>query len=423
MTTVIDLAYGHTRIADRPGPDVTVLLNAIDADAIVVHGRAAPAEHRWAELFDAFATAAGPGPLIVGHPSTWGGIRRAILVRAAALVAADVRLVPRAILIARSHADLTVSRCAVVETTHRPDYPAEHPRRAPVWDVQILCRGAGDWEIERSGVLEPDGDPGVDGPAVEALVDDRVEAVFVAGSDDDEVARAVDLVSEFGVAGRVSAIDPGLIARWGARATRRRPVGDPAALFAGLPDPVPTRPGRSRLLRWGLPVVALVAVIIAAAMIGGRHPTSPRPGSHQVVVGRTTLLVPTGWRRSDPPADSGGPGQTRTVFASTDDGSRLLVIQSPVRADSTLASVAVSLRNRIAQRGEDVVAEFSASTRFGGRDVISYREIPVSGSAIRWYVLVEKDLQVSVGCQVGTGGDAIDGPCADAVRTAVIAPG
>ena len=80
-------------------------------------------------------------------------------------------------------------------------------------------------------------------------------------------------------------------------------------------------------------------------------------------------------------------------------------------------SVAGSLRNRIEQRGDDVVTEFSAATRFGGRDVIGYRESPASGGAIRWYVVVDDGLQVSIGCQAGTAAESPDDECAAAVRS------
>jgi type VII secretion-associated protein (TIGR03931 family) len=111
------------------------------------------------------------------------------------------------------------------------------------------------------------------------------------------------------------------------------------------------------------------------------------------------------------------------VFVDPDDGRRLILVQTRVRDDSTQASVAASLRNRLGQRGDDVVTEFSPSTRFAGRDVISYREAPASGSAIRWYVLVDHALQVSIGCQPGTGAEPVDVECEQAVRTAGIAPG
>ncbi|MFZ2177835.1 MAG: type VII secretion-associated protein, partial [Rhodococcus sp. (in: high G+C Gram-positive bacteria)] len=60
---------------------------------------------------------------------------------------------------------------------------------------------------------------------------------------------------------------------------------------------------------------------------------------------------------------------------------------------------------------------------FGGRPGISYNEFPDESSSVKWHVLVERDLQVSVGCQFLSGEwDAIEGVCAEMVRSLVIAP-
>ncbi|RKH75687.1 type VII secretion-associated protein, partial [Corallococcus praedator] len=97
-------------------------------------------------------------------------------------------------------------------------------------------------------------------------------------------------------------------------------------------------------------------------------------------------------------------------------------VQNAVRIDSTPTTVATSLRNRLQQSGGDTVSEFSAVTRYADRDVISYRETPGSGAAIRWYVMVSSALQVSVGCQPGTRGESVDAACAAAVGSVTIAP-
>ncbi|NDK89089.1 type VII secretion-associated protein [Gordonia desulfuricans] len=413
---VVDLGYGHTRIGAVPGPDLTGLMDAIDADRIVLDGVAVMVEQRWTEIFTRWSESCGAS-LIIGHPSTWGAVRAGVLRRAAARVPADIDVVPRAVLIARGHTDTTVSRCAVVETTHLPRYPAGS---APTWDVQRLRRRGGDWEIEASAVVAVTG-AGADRVEVEAAVDDGIEVVFVDGAIPAERAAAVDAIGRHTVAGRILQVDPQLIARWGARSRR-------AALGTGPGPAVGDEPTTSRSIRWiWVAAACATAVATVAAGVGIWQHDGPA-GSHtdDVTVGRTTLTVPGDWHRSDPPAPSGtaGPGsQTRTVFAAGDDGSRILLVQSPVRAGSTPASVATSLHNRIRQRGDDVVTEFSPSTRYAGRDVISYREAPVSGAPIRWYVLVDDDLQVSVGCQGGTGAETIDGPCTEAVASVRIGPG
>ncbi|RPA65253.1 type VII secretion-associated protein [Gordonia oryzae] len=421
---VIDLAYGHTRVGAVDGPDLTDLLEDIDADVIVAGGVRIGTEQRWREVFMQMI-GGYRGPVLVGHPSTWGAVRRGVLAGAAGSLRPDITLVPRAILVARSHADVTVSRCAVVETTHRPTH---HRAPAPPrWDVQRLRRGAVGWEAEESAVLCPAGSTDAVAAAVEEAIDDGVEAVYVDGDDPAEVDQAVDLILDHAVAGRVVSVDHRLIARWGSRVAHIEPLD-----FGDLDAQVAASSGRRgvELTRWRVlggvlaVVVLIVGVVAAVALI--RPDRSPAPADHLVTQGRTSLLIPTDWQQTEQSAPSGATSssvQLRVVFVAPDDGSRILLIQSTVRAGSTPSSVALSLRNRIAQRGDDVVSEFSASTRFAGRDVISYREAPASGAPIRWYVLVEQNLQVSVGCQAGTGGDSVDEPCAQAVASARIAPG
>ncbi|WP_338837551.1 type VII secretion-associated protein [Gordonia polyisoprenivorans] len=420
---VIDLAYGHTTIGAVGGPDVTDLLEDIDADVIVASGVRISTEQRWREVL-AQMIGGYRGPVLVGHPSTWGAVRRGVLTGAAGSLRPDITLVPRAILIARSHTDVTVSRCAVVETTHRPT----HRRAAgpPRWDVQRLRRGAIGWEIEDSAVLCPVGSATEDAAAVEEAIDDGIEAVYVDGDDPAEVGRAVELILDHSVAGRVVAVDRRLVARWGSRVAHIEPLdfGDLDAQMAASSARRRVELTRGRVLAGVLAVVVLVVGVVAA-VASTRHDRPPAPADHLVTQGRTSLLIPSDWQQTEQNAPSGATSssvQSRTVFVAPEDGSRILLVQSTVRAGSTPSSVALSLRNRIAQRGDDVVSEFSAATRFAGRDVISYREAPASGAPIRWYVLVEHDLQVSVGCQAGTGGDSVDEPCEQAVASARITP-
>ncbi|MGC4934193.1 type VII secretion-associated protein [Gordonia sp. DT30] len=424
---VIDIAYGHTMIGGVPGPDLTALLNAIDAEVIVADGVSATAEARWHDVF-ARICGGGGAPVLIGYPSTWGPVRSGVLARAAGSLHPASTFTPRAILIARSHADVTVTRCAVVETTHVPAHRSDPTDPGPPrWDVQRLRRGGGGWVIEASGVLVPSGDGAADAAAVEALIDDGIEAVYVDGADGGDVGAAISLILEYAVAGRIVAVDRRRIARWGAKAAHPVPLdfGDLDAEFLSPPESSRRGRGARRMLGAAAAVMTVLVVVLAVcAWLSQRGEQAPAT-DRQVTQGRTTVLIPSGWQRTEQGPVSGAPGpaaQSRAVFVAPDDGSRILLIQSPVRSGSTPSSVAVSLRNRIAQRGDDVVSEFSASTLFAGRDVISYREAPASGAPIRWYVLVEHDLQVSLGCQAGTGGDSVDTPCATAVASVRIAP-
>lgn len=444
---VVDLAYGDVVIDAGAGGsgnvvgeqrrfDVTVLLDAIDSAVVTVGGETRATAQLWREMLFSVGRGAPDRPVVLGHPSTWGSVRCGVLARAASCLRVPVSLVPRAVLIARSHSDTVMSNCVIVETTHRPAYPTD--TTPPTWDVQRMARTSSGWKVAGSGVITHTVDERVHaigaaagGPAdtgigqrIVALIDDSVEAVFVDGADPAQVRAAIEEICAYTVAGRVVAVDRGLVRRHGSR----------TAVIAPLPETPPALPGnaaeqQSWAHRNRLPIAGLAALLVALLAIGffafdvtGRRNEEPPTAPYrEATVGRTTLSVPAGWHQSTPPKPADqtdrGAAQTRSVFTDPSTGSRILLVQSDVRSASTLGSVANSLRNRIGQRGDDVVIEFSASTRFGDREVIAYREAPASGSAIRWYVLVDDDLQVSVGCQAGSTGEPVDVECARAVST------
>ncbi|MFW0796136.1 type VII secretion-associated protein [Gordonia sp. CPCC 205515] len=422
--TVIDLAYGRM---DRDGAavDVTDLLNAADATTVQLDGVVRHTDHAWRDVWRDLGLPEtdehGPHPVIIGHPSTWGRPRTAVLARSTADLGVPTTVVPRALLIARSHTDLAVQRCAVVETTHRPEPPSD-PARPPQtwWDVTRLRRTSAGWEVEDSDILEPDATDL--GDRVEEVIADSVEMVLVDGTDPAQNTHAVDVLTTHALAGRVLPVDRAIVRRYGWRTGRPEGSDD-----HGAPPPVaaPPAPPR-RFARYWIPAAGAIAVLIAvvAGVVGFlQRDDDPAEHTQRVAVGRTSLEVPADWRRSELGSGQASSASSRTVFADPATGRRILVVQSQVRADSSLASVATSLNNRIRQRGDDVVTEFSPSTRFMGRDVISYREAPASGSAIRWYVLVEDGLQVSIGCQNGDEGESVDAECATAVESVRIVPG
>ncbi|MDL9938330.1 type VII secretion-associated protein [Gordonia sp. ABSL1-1] len=422
--TVVDLAYGRPApVADRQVGDVRGLLDAVDSPTVVFNGMHVHIRQAWATLFArrGLPTGSPDGmrPLVIGHPSTWGPRRTAVFADVGVRAGSAVTLLPRAVLIARSHGDVAMRRCAVVETTHLPSLPVD-PARGPRdrWDVTLLCRGVDGWAVESSAILAAAGGRS----AVEAILDDTVEAVFVDGADRADVQRAIDLVTAHTVAGRVVAVDRDMVVRYGWRTGAH----EIQASVADAPTTtvLPVRRARARSVRLA---AAAVAVVVAGSLAVGWAAREDPPDAEEpttVSLGRTMLAVPARWRQSGQSTPSGtadDPSTTRTQFVG-DGGQRIILVQTRVRPDSTMASVAVSLGNRIRHRGQDVVSEFSASTRFAGREVISYREAPASGSAIRWYVVVAHGLQASIGCQTGDGAESVDAECETAVRTVAISP-
>jgi type VII secretion-associated protein (TIGR03931 family) len=59
------------------------------------------------------------------------------------------------------------------------------------------------------------------------------------------------------------------------------------------------------------------------------------------------------------------------------------------------------------------------SSRYAGRTVIAYRQrLPTRGAEVDWYVLFDRDAQLSVGCQHTRSGMAeVGAACAEVVAS------
>ncbi len=362
------------------------------------------------------AVGVGETTTTIGCPSSWGRPRRARLHRALEGIGpvrphVAAELVPRALLIAASHADAAITVCTVVETLLVPGEPpgSGHLPEAELWTAQRVVRDGGTWRIDQCAA--GDATESEDLVAFAA----RSELVLVDGAVADRLLPVLDGAA---AGARVVPVDRGLVERHGWRWKPVEPID------FGFPEP-PVAPPR-KLSRALLVLMLVGVVVLGAAGVIARWPQSAADVRMTQSVGPVTLTVPQDWRRTvlsgDRPDDGRG---LRAVFADDGDGRRLIVVVTVLRPGATRESVARSMANRIAQRGDDVVVEFAAESTYGGRPVISYREVPASGPAVSWYIVVEPagqgpaaaPLQVSIGCQPGTGEDPIDPPCRTAVAT------
>ena len=385
---VADIAYDDVVVAGREPCSVEALVRGINGSSVAVDGVRISTAGAWSQVFA--RALEGFGAVELAHPTTWGARRTEILRQAAQPHVGHLVLTPRAAVIAESHLGSSTQRALVIEVHSRID-------------IHEMDRSAGGWNVVGTSVATAEtvalrlGD----------VVDNRVEAILVDGTDPAAVAEIVRCCEVRTVVGRVAAVQRSLIHRFGGAAL---PVDE------GIREP-PTD-GRTPMRRRVAGAIAataavVIAVVVVALMVdNGREGVAP-PADREAQLGRVAVTVPAEWRESSEPAAEGV--VSRTTFAAPGDDRRIIVLQNTVRNTSTLASVAGSLRNRIGQRGDDVVQEFSASTRYAGREVISYREVPVSGGPIRWYLLVSAGLQVSVGCQGGSAGETIDEQCRVAV--------
>ncbi|MGU3292099.1 type VII secretion-associated protein [Williamsia sp. M5A3_1d] len=410
-STVVDVAYARLEVGGRPGMRVGTLIESIDSDHVLLHGARRRIGDAWAQAIGDVLGPHLPESLTIAHPTTWGSRRVGIVIDAARTVveragtSTRVHATPRAVLVAATHLEPSARVCVVAES---------HDGRL---DVHRVGRDDDGWRVTRTDVLDHPGDPAVVGD----LVDDTVEAILVDGDHRDRLAAAIHLFEDATPTGRVAAVERALVHRFGGEVLPSSPPPRP-------PDTAGVhRPRRRTLVAGAVAVVAAVAAIVAGTVAFGgsdddsTSATAEPATSVRADVGRVSMVVPVDWRRSSDAVDDTGAIPFTTFAARTDDR-RIIVVQNAVRIDSTPTTVATSLRNRLRQSGGDTVSEFSPVTRYADRDVISYRETPGSGAAIRWYVMVSSALQVSVGCQPGTRGESIDDACAAAVGSVTIAP-
>ncbi|MFC4604681.1 type VII secretion-associated protein [Rhodococcus kronopolitis] len=224
-----------------------------------------------------------------------------------------------------------------------------------------------------------------------------------------------------------------------ALARERRPTTPPESPSPGAAEFVPPR---RRWLRIGAGVSvgsALVALAAAAVVVGlspeSPHPETPSPSPspspplsvpaavgvavpepvERSNTGRVAVPVPPGWgERAE------GRREDRLEFVR-DDGApaRILVVQKELEPGADLDAVADALRRRIAQR-PGIFRDFGLEES-GGRELLTYREVPDPDSEVRWRVLVVDGLQVSIGCQttIDRWPDLVE-PCEQVIRSVAV---
>ncbi|NKY48169.1 type VII secretion-associated protein [Nocardia cerradoensis] len=174
-------------------------------------------------------------------------------------------------------------------------------------------------------------------------------------------------------------------------------------------------PKRRTPLLIGAAVVAVVVAAVVAAVVLTRsgdesptaQPTAARPSAvasptaapapPAETFGRVGAVIPAGWHITN---RSGA-----RVDISPNDGARerISLVQKDLAPGSGVEDVAATLETQIAKRPAGTVGPLQRNVIFGGRPGLSYEETPGDGTTVRWQVLVDSGLQVSVGCQYPTG--------------------
>lgn len=412
-----------TGVAEYPDESLSDCLDMIDDEFTDVGGHLLP-------TVDVLAAAVGRAvehlseregfvdTMTVLCPSHWGADRCAVLGNAARRSARDVATVPVALAVpAPAGADgWIVVECAATSTA----VVAVRRDRQGVPTI-VACALA-----PSTGTLDLEADSGQ--VAVLDRLIDEVGATgtfairFVVGAGAEVVAGLLSPAGDTGVRAVPAAALVGGGGRSpgpGSGAAAADPV--PASWLDPVPAPGMPRP-TGRHVAIGVALVALLSIAVGSAItVLNRRGADPSPVTvplQRVEIGRVSTELPVSWQaRGD---------RSGRLDLVPDDGRgvRILVVPTELPPGSGRDAVVRGLERKLGERGqESPFSDFAADVEFGGRRAVGYAESPVDGSRVRWFVLVDDDLQVSVGCQYrDVGWDAIAADCERAVRGVAVAP-
>ncbi|WP_322859539.1 type VII secretion-associated protein [Mycobacterium europaeum] len=393
--TIRRLCCGTSEVDDDSPPSevVRAALGAIDDRVALVAEHPVAVASLWSAVLRSAICADGNG-IVVLHPSWWSSSRIRVLSSAAATVSDDVLVRPRSWLLRRAaHAragstlvEIT-GGMVVIDGDHAVAVPRRPPRR-PVAD-EVLATIAGM-------------------PATVVLID---TPSAVPGAS----ALAAAIADGAGGIGRTA------VRIGGARLTRlARSAASELDEPTGRRDRRDRLPCRARTLG-GVGAAAIVLAAAAPAVITvGRHgPPAPRPVKAPpttfLVEGRVAVTVPADWSTQ---RVTGGPGSARVQVTSPSDPEVALhVTQSPV-AGETLSGAAERLKRAIDAEPAGTFVDFNPTATSAGRPAVTYREAR-AGHDVRWTVLVDGPVRISLGCQSRPGNEeAVRAVCEQAVRSA-----
>lgn len=402
--------------------------------------------------------------LVLSYPTEWGSRRRSTLEEAGSSVSARTILVPVACAIARSAGEASAapgtSRNIIVLECRPSGTTASYLVSGPDGLEVVDCDHDPDPGVEDPGTVA---DTEIAALAERVSRDRSVDRILVAGLveslDFSSLHRAVGGV--FAETVDVRSVSGTTIARalefgWRDRVDQP-PV--PATPRVHWLEPAP-EPAERRGPRPGWLVGAAMTVVLViglwAVFAPARHesgggggavaelestsastslpalaPTSAaQPVRAEDAVldrGRFRLTVPERWRERTLPPNSPSVGRTELMPDGGADR-RIILVQNEVRAGSGYREVAATLAEkravRMSGRGEPgLFGAIESGVVFGGRSGLSYEEFPDENSLVEWHVLVEHDLQVSIGCQFLLGEwAAIESECEQVVGSVVIIP-
>ncbi len=371
-------------------------LDAIDDDFALVDGGPVAVDSLWRTVLRSLDCGSRDGRIVV-HPSWWSASRVGVVAAAAETDDPnEVAARPRSWLLTQASPDAGPEETAVVEIAERlvAVVGAEVvavPRRA---EPELIAE-------EVAGVI---------GGMTRAVV--LIDAPRTVAGATALATLIADAVRGGGGEQKVVEIDDARLLQLARPALNAVPN-------QGKPRPNEGAGGpRSRGRRLGLLAAGVVLVAAVPTMVTvGRHrgPVADKTPTTFLVEGRVALTVPANWPTQRVVT---GPGSARVQVTSPSDPEVALhVTQSPVVGE-TLSRTAERLKRAIDAEPAGVFVDFNPDGMSAGRPAVTYREVR-AGHHVRWTVLLDGVVRISVGCQSRPGGeDAVRDVCEQAVRSA-----
>jgi type VII secretion-associated protein (TIGR03931 family) len=397
--TIRRLCCGTSGAADHDMAEIVrEALSAIDDRVALVGGRPVEVDSLWRAALRSVKCENCDG-LVLLHPSWWPPARVAVVTAAARTLADDVaaRCRSRLLSAASDHESVVVEiaeRLVVVNGAEVVAIPrAAEPHSVVEEAASVIAamtsRASATVVIDAPGTVG--GAPALGASIARALLCGGRAAVEIGDAQLPALAQALSGAGDPTVP-RVTAVS-------GRPRSRARVIG--ALAGAG---------------------VALTAFPLAMGAVApeARHGVSPSVGVQAapttlLVEGRVALTVPANWSAQRVVT---GPGSARVQATSPSDPEVALhVTQSPV-AGETLNGTAERLKRAIDAEPAGVFIDFNPAGVSGGRPAVTYREVRPAHH-VRWTVLLDGPVRISVGCQSRPGGEeAVRDACERAVRTA-----
>jgi type VII secretion-associated protein (TIGR03931 family) len=373
---------------------IRAAFDTIDDPVALVDGRPVAVDSLWRAVLRS-VDCGRPECAIIVHPSWWTPTRVDVVSAAARVLAEDVVMRPRSWLLAQACPPGSLRTKVIVEVADR---------FVVVTGAQVVAeRRCGEPERIAEAVVRSIMEMTPDAPA--AVVIDAPSTVAGAG------ALATTIADGLRVSTGVTALhvdDAQLRELAAAAVSGEEDACDSRSNDAG---------GNHHRRHPGLGVVVLLITAVIGVGALGHHPApvAYRAPTTFLVEGRVALEVPAQW-----PVQRviSGPGSARVQITSPSDPEVALhVTQSRVAAE-TLNATGESLKHAIDAEPIGVFVDFNPAGLTAGRPAVTYREVR-AGHDIRWTILLDGGVRISIGCQSRAGhDDAVREVCEQAVRSA-----